>query len=167
MSMRLYVYHAEQCDPKKCTAKKLAKFKLVDLSSTRRPLRRGKTVLLDPSASMPLYCADPVNTLVAIDCSWKQCKHVFRSFRSRCRRRLPYLVAANPVNYGRPYELTTAEALGAALYILGEPQRAQELLSKFKWGPTFLALNAAPLAEYAKASTVADTLACESAFERG
>ena len=167
MSTRLYVFHAGQCDPKHCTAKKLAKFHLVDLFSTRRPLIREKTVLLDPSARTPLCHADEVNTLVAIDCSWKQYEHVFQSLRARCRRRLPYLIAANPINYGRPYELTTVEALGAALYLLGQAQLARELLGKFKWGPTFLALNAAPLNEYAEASTIADLLACERAYERG
>jgi pre-rRNA-processing protein TSR3 len=167
MSTRLFVYHAGQCNPKKCTAKKLAKFHLVDLLSSTRPLIRDKTVLLDPSARTPLCRADVVKTLVAIDCSWKQREHVFQSLRARCRRRLPYLIAANPVNYGRPYELTTVEALGAALYILGQPQHARELLGKFKWGPTFLALNAAPLNEYAEASTVADLLERERAYERG
>ena len=167
MSTRLSVFHAEQCDPKKCTAKKLAKYHLVDLFSTSRSLGRAHTVLLDPSACAPLCRADQVTALVAVDCSWKQREHVFQSLRARCRRRLPYLIAANPVNYGRPYELTTVEALGAALYILGEPQRAKELLGKFKWGPTFLALNAAPLNEYAESSTVADLLACERAYERG
>lgn len=108
-----------------------------------------------------------MTTLVAVDCSWKQRERVFESFRARTRRRLPYLLAANPVNYGRPYELTTVEALGAALCILGEAQRARELLGKFKWGPTFLALNAAPLNEYAEARTVADLLARERAYERG
>jgi pre-rRNA-processing protein TSR3 len=165
MTTRLLVYHEGQCNPKRCTAKKLAKFHLVDLLSTRRPLLKEKTVLLDPSVHTPLCRADVVNTLVAIDCSWNQREHVFQSFRVRCRRRLPYLVAANPVNYGRPYELTTVEALGAALYILGQAQSARELLGKFKWGPTFLALNAAPLNEYAEASTVADLLTRERAYE--
>jgi len=167
MSTRLYVFHAEQCNPKRCTAKKLAKFHLVDLFYTSRSLGRAHTVLLDPSARVPLSRGDQVTALIAVDCSWKQLEHVFQSLRTRCRRRLPYLIASNPINYGRPYELTTVEALGAALYILGEQQRAKELLGKFKWGPTFLALNAAPLNEYAEASTVADLLARERAYERG
>jgi pre-rRNA-processing protein TSR3 len=71
------------------------------------------------------------------------------------------------VNYGRPYELTTAEALASALYVIGESRRARELLNKFKWGPTFLNLNAAPLNEYAGANTVADVLASERAYIEG
>jgi pre-rRNA-processing protein TSR3 len=167
MSTRLYVFHAGQCNPKKCTAKKLARSQLVTLFSTPRPLWGAHTVLLDPCAPTPLCRADAVTTLVAVDCSWKQREHVFESFRARTRRRLPYLLAANPVNYGRPYELTTAEALASALYVLGESQRARELLNKFKWGPTFLNLNAAPLNEYAGANTVADVLASERAYIEG
>jgi len=164
MSARLYVFHAGQCDPKKCTAKKLGKSHLVKLFSTPRPLWDAHTILLDPSAPAPLCRADVVGTLVAVDCSWKQRERVFESFRARTRRRLPYLLAANPVNYGRPYELTTAEALAAAVYLLGEPERARELLGIFKWGATFLSLNASPLDEYASADTVSDVLAIERAY---
>ena len=66
-------------------------------------------------------------------------------------RALPYLVAANPVNFGKPFKLSTVEALAAALFIIGEPARAEEILGKFSWGHVFLELNREPLSEYASA----------------
>jgi pre-rRNA-processing protein TSR3 len=64
-------------------------------------------------------------------------------------RALPFLVAANPVNYGKPFRLTTVEAFAAALAILGDREEAERVLSKFTWGETFLELNAEPIRRYA------------------
>ncbi len=61
------------------------------------------------------------------------------------------LVAANPQHFGRWTELNTAEALAAALAILGREAEARRLLDGFAGGASFLDLNRERLARYAGA----------------
>jgi pre-rRNA-processing protein TSR3 len=71
-------------------------------------------------------------------------------FRTNSRR-LPLLLAGNPVNYSKLGKLSTVEALAAGYMVLGETGYALTLLSKFKWGDTFLALNSDVMKDYANA----------------
>jgi len=89
--------------------------------------------------------------LAGIDCSWVYANDVLKLFTRRASRCLPYLVAANPVNYGAPTKLSTVEALSAALYIIGHKRKAERLLSIFKWGLGFITLNQELLESYAEA----------------
>jgi len=66
-------------------------------------------------------------------------------------RTLPLLLAANPVNWGKPSRLTTAEALATVLSLIGEDQQAREVLGAFRWGERFFELNREPLEAYASA----------------
>jgi len=91
------------------------------------------------------------NGLVAIDCSWIHAEEVFKLSMRGASRCLPYLVAANPVNYGIPTKLSTVEALAAALYIVSLKDKARGLLSTFKWGLHFIELNQKRLEAYAQA----------------
>jgi pre-rRNA-processing protein TSR3 len=77
---------------------------------------------------------------------------------------LPILVAGNPVNFGRPTKLTTAEALAAALYIAGFGNDATELLSVFRWGHTFLELNHERLEDYADAKNSIEVVELQKRF---
>lgn len=89
--------------------------------------------------------------LVGLDCSWEHAEKVLLKHVRGTSRCLPILVAGNPVNFGKLTKLTTAEALAAALYIVGFREQADELLSVFKWGHTFLEINHERLESYANA----------------
>jgi pre-rRNA-processing protein TSR3 len=164
---RLYVYHLKQCDPKKCTALKLNKNRLARIVYKPSRLPSG-IVLLDPFAEKAFSPLDRViiksRGLAAVDCSWVYANEIF-NLRIRSNPRcLPYLVAANPVKYGKPTVLSTAEALTAALYIAGFPKQAERLLSIFKWGPTFFDLNREALEEYSQATDSQEVIRIQKQF---
>ena len=54
---------------------------------------------------------------------------------------VPYLLAANPVNYGKPWKLNCVEALAAAFYITGYEDYGRRLLQDFGWGASFWKVN--------------------------
>ncbi len=155
----LLAYHLDQDDPKKCSARRLARFDLATIATSRRELPYDG-VLLDPRAEKALSSEDrQCSAVVAVDCSWKQAEEVFTSLERRMPpRALPFLVPANPVNYGKPTRLSTAEAFAAALYILGDIEGAELVMSKFKWGPHFLQLNRQPLEDYRHAGSSAEVV---------
>lgn len=165
--MDLHVRYEGDDDPKKCTARRLAKFDLATLHRSARTTPRG--IVLDPYAEQALSPADrtEADALVALDCSWETAEE--EAFRlSGPHRALPFLVAANPVNYGTPFQLNTVEAFAGALCILGDREHAEELLSKFRWGHTFLELNAEPLERYADCADSAEVVAVQQEYlDRG
>jgi pre-rRNA-processing protein TSR3 len=164
--IKLFLYHAKQCDPKKCTGKKMAKFGLVNLSEKIERIP-SRSILLDPMAEKALSPEDSSKkSITVLDCSWEEVERVFpKLLRMRLEHRaLPFLVAANPVNFGRPFKLTSVEAFAAALYILGNKQQAEKIMSKFNWGHTFLELNHEPLEEYSQAKDSKDVLRIQSEY---
>ena len=166
--MELHIRYAGDDDPEKCTARKLARFELATLHRSHSETPYG--VVLNPHAEQALSPADrPAadGALVALDCSWESAGEARFSLAGD-HRALPYLVAANPVNFGRPMELTTVEALAAALHIFGEPEQAKDILSKFTWGETFLELNAEPLQRYADCADSGEVVAVQQEYlDRG
>lgn len=161
--MQLHVRYEGDDDPEKCTARKLGRFDLADLHRSDRATPYG--IVLNPHAERALSPADRAESdrLVALDCSWETAGEALFSM-SGIHRALPFLVAANPVNYGRPFRLTTVEALAAGLAILGERDRAEGILSKFRWGHTFLELNEEPLRRYADCADSTEVVAVQSEY---
>ena len=153
--MKLIVFHANEDDPKKCSARKLAKFGYVKLETNIRKTPKD-CILLNPFSKKSLSREDKTiaekHGILAVDCSWKNAEKSFEYLNKRCKpRALPFIIAVNPVNYGKPFKLTTLEAFAASLYILDEVERAKEILNLYKWGPHFLELNKEPLEDYRKA----------------
>ncbi|KAL6552187.1 hypothetical protein OROGR_008341 [Orobanche gracilis] len=141
-----------QCDAKRCTGRKLARFRL--LKELRVSCGFGG-IVLSPTGTKCVSQEDLElirrRGLAVVDCSWARLDDVpFTKLRCAAPRLLPWLVAANPVNYGRPCQLSCVEALAAALIICGEDETGKLLLSKFKWGHAFLSLNRELLKAYSE-----------------
>ena len=152
-----------QDDPKKCTALRLVRLGL----ARRARAAGGRTMVLDPFAGRWAAPADrrSVSSVTAVDCSWRLVAGVFAAAPAAAiRRRLPPLLAGNPVNYSRVGMLTTAEALAGALYIMGFGDRAAGLLAKFPWGHTFAELNGALLDDYSRARSADEMVAVASEY---
>ena len=77
---------------------------------------------------------------------------------------LPLLLAANPVNWGKPGKLTTIEALATAVYLTGNKPQASNLLSGFRWGQRFIELNYEPLEEYSSAKSSSELVDLQFEF---
>ena len=144
---------------------KLLKFDLIQ--STR--FIPKNTIVLNPLSKMILSRTDKnlSKSICAIDCSWNYFNETmikFQILKKRINRRLPLLLAGNPVNYAKLGKLTTAEAIAGSLYILGCKSYAEELLNKFKWGHTFLELNSEILELYKEQESPNEILRIEQEY---
>ncbi|KAK4242853.1 hypothetical protein C8A03DRAFT_28852 [Achaetomium macrosporum] len=139
------------CDPKRCSGKRLMKLGLM------RELHLGQRhsgVIITPNGKQTLSPADrPLLEqygAAVVECSWARTKEVqWSKVGGKCERLLPYLVAANTVNYGKPWKLNCVEALAAAFAICGHHDWAVQVLAPFSYGSAFLEINASLLRRYA------------------
>jgi pre-rRNA-processing protein TSR3 len=165
--VRIVVYHAGQCDPKKCTALKLKRHGLIRIVNHIKFLPK-RAIVLNPFSEIAFSPADRQRLekfgLAALDCSWEHAQKVLSKHVRGTSRCLPVLVAGNPVNFGKPTQLSTVEALAGALYIAGLKVEAMELLSIFKWGHTFIEINRERLESYAKAKERCDIIRLQERF---
>ena len=168
--VKLIVYNLGQDDPKKCTAHRLLKFGEVTFVKNVKSLPNN-CILLNPFSREVLSPEDvkfSKNGIVALDCSWVDAERSFDKIKSRVQGRiLPFLVPSNPVNYGKPGKLSTAEAFSGALYILGEAEQARKVLSTFNWGEEFFKINKELLEGYSKSKDGEEVLDFQEKYLKG
>ena len=147
--MKINVLMLNQDDPKKCTAAKLVRFGL----AKRITKTSTSTLVLHPFSKKTLLSTDrnSVRSITGIDCSWNYANDVFEKTYSGISRKLPPLLAGNPVNYSKLNKLTTAEAMASAAFLLGYESLSHQLMEKFNWGHTFFELNENLLNDYKNA----------------
>ncbi|KAG0013755.1 ribosome biogenesis protein tsr3 [Entomortierella chlamydospora] len=164
--MPLGMWDFEHCDPKRCSGKKLARMGMI---KTLKVNQRFLGVCMTPNGQQAVSPSDREvvreHGLAVVDCSWAKLGDVpFKKLRAGHDRLLPYLIATNPVNYGRPWKLNCVEALAACFYITGFDEYGDELLSKFKWGHAFKKVNAELLSKYSKCTDSASVIAAQTEY---
>lgn len=169
-SVRVFIFNAEHCNPKRCSARRLARFGMVEHVDRIGRLPK-KAILLDPFAKKALSPEDTERAesrgVCLLDCSWEHAEGLFKKAKKIGRlasRSLPYLLAANPINYGKPWRLSSLEATAAALTILGDTSHGRRVAEVTNWGVTFMQLNAEPLEEYAAAGSSTEVVRIQQAY---
>lgn len=160
--MKANIFMLNQDDPKKCTALRLVKQGLANrVKSVRHDM-----IVLNPFSKHVLHKNDDnfVRSICVIDCSWNEAErvlHLPKYLHTGLVRRMPALLAGNPINYSRLGRLSTVEALAGCYYIMGYKQLAHQLLYNFKWGHTFLDLNLNVLEDYCDAKNPEEIMQLE------
>ena len=165
-SFKAACWDLEHCDHKRCSGQRLMNQGLM------RELRIGQKfagVVVSPNAKTILNPGDRVLLeqygAAVVECSWKRVDEVpFSRIGGKCERLLPYLLPANPTNYGRPWRLNCAEALAACFFICGHEDWAQEVLVPFPYGVAFLEINRTVLKRYAACSNEIEVKAAQDAW---
>ena len=141
-TIKLSMLYFDQCDPKKCTGKKMERLGLLKEIKFNR---NYGGILLTPNGKK--ICSIEDHDIIAtkgicvIDCSWAKFEEMHLDLHKIETRSLPFMVAVNPVNFGKAYKLSCAEAFAACLFLGGFEKEARFILDHFKWGEHFFKVN--------------------------
>ncbi|KAF7428444.1 ribosome bioproteinsis protein tsr3 [Pleurotus ostreatus] len=153
----------DHCDPRRCSGKKLSRLGLI---KELRVGSRFRGVVVSPKGTRVISPSDREiienNGLAVVECSWARLEDVpFNKIASPNERLLPYLMATNPTNYGKPWRLNCVEALAAAFYITGFDEYAEKLLDGFGWGASFYKVNELYIKRYRECTTAEEVFAMQ------
>lgn len=166
MPFRIAMWDVGQCDPKRCTGRKLSRFNMIEI------LRLGSRfngIILSPMGTQCVSQEDKdiidQHGLAVIDCSWAKLDETpFSKMKGSNPRLLPFFLASNNVNYGKPCQLSCAEALAATLSLVGYSEESKQLLSKFKWGAAFFDINKDLIDLYSKCKTREELVTAQNEY---
>lgn len=163
---KLAMWDFDHCDPKRCSGKKLERLGII---TSLRVGQKFQGIVVSPNGKT-VVCPDDLQIVEefgasVVECSWARLDEVpFHKIGGKHERLLPYLVAANQVNYGRPWRLNCVEALAACFAIVGRMDWATQLLENFSWGLSFLKINAELLELYQKCTDSESVKKAEEAW---
>ena len=141
-TIKLSMLYFDQCDPKKCTGKKMERLGLL---KEIKFSRNYGGILLTPNGKK--ICSIEDHDIIAtkgicvIDCSWAKFEEMHLDLHKIETRSLPFMVAVNPVNFGKPFKLSCSEAFAACLFLGGFEKEARFIMDHFKWGEHFFKVN--------------------------
>ena len=143
----------------------MLKFGLAKEAKTLHAIPKG-SIVLSPFAEKALSPDDiryARHGLVVMDLTWTNIDEFPRP-KGTNDRALPYMLASNPIHWGRPMELNSAEAVMASLFILGEREQAETFLGRFNWAPEFMRLNGELLEEYSSAKDSTEVVRIQNEY---
>ena len=159
ISIDLAMWDVGHCDPKRCSGRKLMRFKMVRELKLKQ---RFPGICMSPQGTQYVSKLDKDlilnNGASVIDCSWARLDETpFNKMPCNHLRTLPFLYASNPVNYGKPYKLNCAEAYAAAFVLAGvDRKEAENVMSVFKWGHAFFKINEQLFERYSECENEGD-----------
>ncbi|CRG97769.1 ribosome biogenesis protein TSR3, putative [Plasmodium gallinaceum] len=146
--IKLFMIDYKECQNKKCSCKKLYRFKKIKKVQTNK---KFKGIVLTPFCEKYFSINDKYTVekfgLSVIDCSWKSLD-LLKKIKYSNQRKLPYIIAVNSINYGKPYKLSCLESLAFCLYICNYTQQCNDILNIYKWSINFTNLNKELLDKY-------------------
>uniref|UniRef100_A0A8C9HJF8 18S rRNA aminocarboxypropyltransferase n=1 Tax=Piliocolobus tephrosceles TaxID=591936 RepID=A0A8C9HJF8_9PRIM len=146
--IKLFMIDYHECQNKKCSCKKLYRFKKIKRVQTNK---KFKGIVLTPFCDKYFSINDKniieTHGLSVIDCSWKSID-LIKKVKYSNQRKLPYIIAVNSINYGKPYKLSCLESLAFCLYICNYNKQCIDILNIYKWSINFINVNKELLEKY-------------------